>query len=133
MKIKYMLPWAMLSFWAFAEEPSLQPKTQGEVSFVSGGVGGDERDAMRNMRQDYNLNLLFSEAGSGSYLSDVKISIHDANGNSLLDTLANGPLFYAKLKPGRYILSVDHNGHTINKTTNVGQQQRTALSFIWPQ
>jgi hypothetical protein len=47
--------------------------------------------------------------------------------------LANGPLFYAKLKPGRYTVSVDNNGHTINKTTKVGQQQRTALSFIWPQ
>lgn len=133
MKIKYMLPWAMLSFLAFAEQPLLQPQTQGEVSFISGGIGVNERNAMHAMRQDYNLNLLFSEASSGSYLSDVKVNIHDASGNSLLDTLANGPLFYAKLKPGRYTVSVDHNGHTINKTTKVAKQQRTALSFIWPQ
>jgi hypothetical protein len=133
MKIKYLLPWTMLSFLALAELPMLQPQTQGEVSFVSGGVGGGEREAMHAIRQDYNLNLLFSEAGTGSYLSDVKVSIHDANGNSLLDTLANGPFFYAKLKPGRYTVSADHNSHTINKITKVGQQQRSALRFIWPQ
>ncbi len=133
MKFRYLLPWLMLSFWVFAEESLLQPKTQGEVSFVSGGVGGDERDVMHAIRKDYNLSLLFSLAGSGEYLSDVKVCIKDTAGNNLLETVADGPMFFAKLKPGRYDVSVEQNGHSIEKAINIDAKQRTSLSITWPQ
>jgi len=102
MKIKFIIPWAMLSFLVFAEDPLIKLQNQGEISFVSGGVGGDEWDEMYAIRSDYNLTLLFSEAGSGKYLSNVKVSIKDASNINLLETVADGPMFYAKLKPGRY-------------------------------
>ncbi|WP_157200523.1 carboxypeptidase regulatory-like domain-containing protein [Methylomonas lenta] len=133
MKIRFIIPWAMLSFLVFAKDPLIKLQTQGEISFVSGGVGGDERDAMHAIRSDYNLNLLFSEAGSGEYLSDIKVCIKDAGGNNLLETIADGPMFYTKLKPGRYTVSVDLDGNTIDKTVNVGNQQSVSHSFTWPK
>lgn len=133
MKFRYFLPWLMLSFLVFAEETSLKPQTQGEVSFVSGGVGGDERDAMRAMRKDYNLSLLFSLEGSGEYLSDVRVSINDARGKNLLETVADGPMFFAKLDPGRYVIKVEQNGHAIKKNISIDDEQSVFLSFNWPQ
>jgi len=133
MKFRFIAPWAMLSFLVFAEEPALQQQTQGEVSFVSGGVGGDERDAMRAVRSDYNLHLLFSVAGTGEYLSDVKICIKDAGGNNLLETVADGPMFFARLKPGRYIVSVDRDGQIVDKSANIDGKQQASLSFTWPE
>ncbi|ATG90119.1 hypothetical protein [Methylomonas koyamae] len=132
MNIKFIVPWAMLSFLVFAEESLLQPQVQGDINFVSGGVGGDERDAMHAMRDEYNLNLLFSVAGSGEYLSDIKVCIKDAGGHNVLETVADGPMFYAKLKPGHYTVSADRDGKTLDKTFNVGGNRRTALSFAWP-
>ena len=35
--------------------------------------GNDEQNAMQAMRADYNLNLLFSEKGTGAYASGVKV------------------------------------------------------------
>lgn len=133
MKFRYFLPWLMLSFLVFAEETSLKPQTQGEVSFVSGGVGGDERDAMRAMRKDYNLSLLFSLEGSGEYLSDVRVSINDARGKNLLETVADGPMFFAKLDPGRYVIKVQQNGQAIKKNISIDDEQSVFLSFNWPQ
>lgn len=125
--------WLFLSFLAFAEDPLIKPQTQGEVSFVSGGVGGDERAAMQAMRADYNLSLLFSVAGSGEYLSDVKVSIKDSSGNNLLDAVSDGPMLFAKLKPGRYTVSADNNGQVMRKTATVGNSRLTSLAFAWPR
>ena len=128
-----LIPCILLGFPAHAEQSALTPQTQGEVTFVSGGVGGDERDAMKAMRADYNLSLLFSVKGSGEYVSDVKVRIEDAKGNLCLETVSDGPMLYAKLKPGRYSVGVDRDGHVINKTATVGGKQRASLSFTWPQ
>ena len=133
MKFRYFLPWLMLSFLVFAEETLLVTQTQGDISFISGGVGGDERDAMQAISKNYNLNLLFSLDGSGEYLSDVQVRIKDTAGNSLLDTVADGPMFFAKLKPGRYDLNVEQSGHSIEKTIVIDGKQRSRLSLSWPQ
>lgn len=132
MKLKFIFPWLMLSFLAFAKDAVLQPQTQGEVVFVSGGVGGDERDTMQSIGADYNLHLLFSENSTGNYLSDVKVIIKDAGGNILVETVADGPMLFAKLKPGHYSVSADWDGHSIGKTANVDSKHRTSLSFAWP-
>ncbi len=133
MKFRYLLPWLMLSFLVFAEETALKPQTQGDISFISGGVGGDERDAMRAISKDYNLNLLFSLEVSGEYLRDVQVRIKDTSGKRLLETVADGPMFFAGLKPGRYDLSVEQNGHSIEKSIVIDAQYRTTLSMTWPQ
>ena len=133
MKLHFLLPWVMLSFLVYAQQPSIKPQVQGQVNFVSGGIGGDERDALQLMRADYNLHLMFSMQDSKEYLSEIKVSITDATGNGLLQTVAEGPMLFAGLKPGRYSISAVKNGHLINKTVNISDKRRTSLSFTWSQ
>ncbi|MCK9394742.1 MAG: carboxypeptidase regulatory-like domain-containing protein [Methylobacter sp.] len=92
----------LFSFPAAAEQSPIKPQTQGEVTFVSGGVGTDERNALQAMRDDYNLTLLFSVKGTGEYVSDVKVRITDSSGNLVLESVSDGPMLFAKLKPDRY-------------------------------
>jgi hypothetical protein len=127
-----MLPCLLLSFAALAEPPALKPQTQGEVTFVSGGVGSDEQNAMQAVRADYNLGLLFSVQGTGEYLSDVKVHITDSSGNTFLETVSDGPKLFAKLKPGRYTIAADRDGQAIHKAVTVGGKQMTSLSLTWP-
>lgn len=128
-----VLPCVLFSFPAVAEQSLIEPQTQGEVSFISGGVGSDEQKAMQAVRANYNLSLLFSQKGTGEYLTGVKVHITNPGGNTFLQTVSDGPMLFAKLKPGRYIVAVDQDGQVIQKTATVGQKQRTSLSFAWPQ
>lgn len=123
----------LISTPIFADQNPLTPQTENGVSFISGGVGGEERDALHAMRAEYNLSLMFSVKGSGEYLSDIKVRIQDASGAVSVETVADGPLLYAKLKPGKYNVSVDQNGHEINKKVTVGANKMVALSFVWPE
>lgn len=129
-----ILPCILFSFPAVAEEELIKPQTQGEVTFVNGGVGGDEQNAMQALGADYNLHLLFSIKGTGEYVSDVKVRIADSSGNILLETVSDGPMLFARLKPGRYSVTVDRDGQVVKRTATVASTaKRTSLSFTWPQ
>lgn len=132
LQLALILPCFLFSFQVVAET-MIKPQTQGEVTFISGGVGGDERSAMQEIRTDYNLSLLFSVQGSGEYLSDVKVSVTDAKGNTVLETVSDGPMLLASLKPGHYTVTAELDGQVTHKKAMVGNKQRTSLSFIWPQ
>jgi hypothetical protein len=118
---------------AVADQTPLTRQSQGEVTFVSGGVGEDERNTLQTMRADYNLSLLFTVKGTGEYLSDTKIRIEDQHGVVWLETVADGPMLFAKLKPGRYNVSATQNGYQIYQKVLIGGKKSTALSFAWPQ
>ena len=128
-----ILPCLLLSLPSLAEESAIQPQTQGDVTFVTGGVGIDERNELDATRANYNLSLQFSVQGSGNSLSDVNIRITDLKGNVFLETVSNGPKLFAKLPSGRYIVTVDLNGETYHKTVSVRGKQNTSLSFTWSQ
>ncbi len=125
-----ILPCVLIGFPAIAQQAPLTPQTQGEVTYVSGGVGEDERDAMKAMRGDYDLSLLFAVKGSGEYVSDVNVKIKDAKGAVCLDTVADGPMLYAKLKPGHYSISAERDGHVMNKKVTVSGKLST-VEFAW--
>ena len=131
--IALLFPFFLVSFSAVAEQNTMTPQAQGEVTFVSGGVGVGERQAMKDIKSNYNLSLLFSLNGSGDYLSDVKVRIKDANGNICLDTVADGPMLFAELKPGHYSFTADRNGNVITKQINIVGAKHTSLSLTWPQ
>lgn len=121
------------SFPAIGELSVIKPQTQGGVTFVSGGVGDDEQKALQAIRADYNVSLLFSVKGTGEYLSDVKVIITDASGHTVLETVSDGPMLFAKLKPGRYTVTVGWGDQVIRKAAIVAGGQNTSLRFAWTQ
>ena len=108
------------------------PQTQNGVSFISGGVGQDDADAMRAAAASYNLHLLFAISGNGDYLSDIHVTIRDRQGQTLVDTTADGPFFLAKLKPGSYRVTADNAGAAKTVTVAVPPYGTARQSFYWP-
>ncbi len=132
--LAFILPCILFSFPAVAKQELIKPQTQGEVTFVNGGVGSDEQNAMQALGPDYNLHLLFSINGTGEYVSDVKVLIVDSSGNILLETVSDGPMLFAKLKPGRYSVTVDRDGQVVKNTATLASTtKRTSLSITWPR
>jgi hypothetical protein len=80
------------------------------VMYASGGVGKDERMAMKAMAQNYNVKIVFVEAPK-DYVAGVQMKIEDHSGKLLLETTSSGPWFWAKLPQGGYriIASLHHH------------------------
>ena len=99
--------------------PALQAQQQGDIIFVSGGAGSEDRDALRQVESQYNLRLLFA-ARNGDYLANVAVTLSDARGTAMLDTIAEGPIFYARVPPGRYRLTVSNQGQSQSRDISIG-------------
>jgi hypothetical protein len=119
-----------------APESAPAPRLPGQstlgVPHVSGGIGASEREAMEQVKSEYNLRLLFAVAGSGAYLSNIRVQITDAAGPTLLTTITIGPWFYANLAPGEYVLQVEHAGQVQTRQVIIPESGAVAESFYWP-
>jgi hypothetical protein len=101
-----------------------QARSQGSVSYITGGIGKDEADALKQASADYSLMLELASSGptpegrtTGAYVSDATIVILDAQGREVLNTRTDGPLLLARLPAGKYTITADWNG--IHKQTAV--------------
>jgi hypothetical protein len=115
-----------------ASTPRLPGQSTLGVPHVSGGIGASEREAMEQVKSQYNLRLLFAVAGSGAYLSNIRVQIDDAAGPTLLTTITIGPWFYANLAPGEYVLEVEYAGQTQTRQVVIPASGAVAESFYWP-
>jgi hypothetical protein len=107
------------------------PQTQGDVTYISGGVGDEWQQSMDALRAQYNLHLLFAQQGTGAYFAYVPVRITDASGQTVLNVTSLGPFLYARLKPGTYTVTASHLGEPITRTADVPASGGIDLNFYW--
>ena len=119
-----------------AGQPEMQ--SNGAVDYVSGGIGKEEADALKQQSADYALTLEFASSRSaegdvspGAYLADVKVDIRDAQGRQMLDTTAQGPLLLVRLPPGDYTVVADWNGVRKQHNVDLPEGARRHVVFMW--
>ena len=113
--------------------PALAAPTQqlqNGITYLNGGVGQEEQDAMRAQRAGYNLQLTFATRQTGAYRSDVQLDIADMNGNTRLSVANAGPMLFARLPAGTYRISAAAEGKTFKRTVKLGTAPRE-LTLHW--
>lgn len=108
-----------------------EPTTQGDVSYVTGGVGTDERAELEAMSGRFNLKVMHA-VPNGDFVSDVQMRISNAQGQLVLDVVTNGPLFYAQLPAGTYSVTCSFKGQEQKHSVQVGSGKQTELKLTWP-
>ena len=87
--------------------------------------------AIREMKDDYNMQLDFAMEKTGAYLADIKVTIEDSKGKTLVEAVSDGPDFYATLPAGRYKITADNNGTKQAKSINVTCSNLNRLVLYW--
>lgn len=100
------------------------------VSYITGGVGIDEEEQIKEIGKSYTLQVLVAQ--KHKFLSDVSITIVDAENNLVLETKMNGPYIFINLEPGKYTLNAEGFGESFSRKIKikVGKQQKQV--FSWP-
>lgn len=110
-----------------------QPRNGDAVSHVSGGVGEEQQERLQALaQQGYTLKLLFAERGTGAYVADVRVVVADAAGRTLLDAVADGPAFFAKLPEGDYKVNLEYRGMRQARTVRASARSGQTVVY-WPQ
>jgi hypothetical protein len=88
-----------------------EPQFQNGVTYMSGGIGESEREAMLHSGGAFNVWVWFLARGTGEYLSDVRVIIADGRDDPVLDTVTDGPWLFARLPPGQYTIRIPDGTH----------------------
>ncbi len=123
---------ALLVLWAplaLAQTPVVQ--AQGNVRFVSGGIGVGERLELVAMHAEFNVHMTFAVKRAGNFIADVAVRVEDASGRVLLDAVSEGPWLYARLAPGRYRLRARYAGVEQTREFQVRAARHTELYLYW--
>lgn len=135
---RFLLGMVVISFAAaaHADEGSLPPeRSQGAVTYVSGGIGKDESDAMKQAAPRFSLAIEMASPASprAQYVADVKIDIRDQHGATVLSTVSDGPMLLANLPPGRYTVNAAKNGASQQRNIVVGSGKPVRAVFSFPE
>lgn len=119
---------------ALAEDGALPPtREMGGVSYLSGGIGSDETQAIQSAARQWPLTLEFAVHSTprAEYAADVQVRIVDADGHTVLDTRADGPFLLVKLQPGRYTVNAARDGKTLTRAVDVQANRPMRQLFEW--
>lgn len=117
---------------AFAANALPIPIHQGPVTYLTGGIGADEEDAMKAATSDYNL-LISNAEKDGEFTAGADLVIRDTKGHAVVQARNTGPLFYVQLPPGSYVVDATYNGIERVRNVKVGERNPADVHLIWPE
>ena len=111
------------------DSDALQPVQLGDVIYVTGGIGDEERAALKAAQKYFNLQIM-SSRNKGEFAGDVRIVVRDKDGMQKIDVPA-GPLFYAKLPPGTYTVEGSNEGQVKSQKVTIAGNKPVMVHLNW--
>jgi hypothetical protein len=134
-QIALPLALAALTALAFAQPASdpVAPAVRGAAaSFICGGIGQPEAEALKAQAAGHDLMLTFATA-TGAYLADVQVSIADARGHVVLDGVCDGPIMLVDLPAGgTWRVTAQVNGLARQQTVKTSRGHTARATMVWP-
>ena len=105
----------------------------GEVTYIIGGIGQTEADAIKHAAKYYPLELefLLKAKPKAEYLSNVQVRIKDAHDKMVLNVNADGPYLLAKMPAGKYTISAERNGKVEHRQIEISAKDHRRVVFEW--
>lgn len=106
---------------------------QGNVTYVTGGVGQSEAAAIRRDESDFPLALEFIKHADAKVelLAGVNVTIKDKEGKTVLSAIADGPFLLAKLPDGQYDVTAVDEGRAMERKVVVARDKSEHVTLEW--
>jgi len=121
-----------LSGASFAQLPP--SKTQGDTTFITGGIGSDESSAMFAAAKKWSLLIEMSEidgSGRGVWIAGIDIRVQNAKQQSILETVCDGPLMLLNAPPGQYTVEASYQGKLLKRNVVLKEGYPQKLTLFW--
>lgn len=108
----------------------------GDVTWISGGVGQDESDAMKAQAGKYSLSVLFAAHMSGKrdvYTSPAKVTITRSDNTPVLDIKPDGPYLLVNLPAGKYRISATDGQRRRTQAVSISAGAHKHVVFAWQE
>ena len=108
----------------------LKIQRQGEYTFITGGIGDDERSFLEVQAPKYPIQLVIRNNGQLIDSKDVIIRVKNVSGELMVEAKALGPFFYINPPAsGRFTLEVQMGAQSITMTKDLVGRRYLNLVF----
>ena len=133
--IALALPWTLaaaadLNAPIDMQAVQLQQQEQNGVRYLQGGIGQDEANALRKT-PGYDLHVELSTGPEGKFQSGATVDIENAQGQPVLSLTDAGPLLYVQLPPGKYKVTGNAQGETVQQLVTVNGKTPATVNLNW--
>ena len=103
------------------------------ISYVSGGVGEEESQAILSEAKRWPLLLELSqlENGRGVWIFGAKIKILNSQNQVIFDAQADGPYILINLNAGQYQVEASYQGVVLKRSINIQGSTPQKLAIFW--
>jgi hypothetical protein len=110
-------------------------QTQGDIAWISGGIGMSQAKAFEQAEHNYPLTLEFllkpeHRRAPAEFTAAIPTTITDSHGNKVLSATAQGPFMLLRLPAGRYTVVAEHRGRKLVRHVVVGHGHHRVV-FEW--
>jgi hypothetical protein len=122
---------SMMCVLAFAQLPDAQ-RSQG-ISYISGGVGEGEAQAILTEAKQWPLLLELSqlENGRGVWIFGASIQVINAQKQTIFNAQADGPYMLINLSPGDYLILATYQGVQQKRSISLQKDSSQKISIFW--
>lgn len=112
----------------------MQEATQQDTHFMSGGIGDEELEIIKQRSNAFSLILLFAqkpEQGRSAYIADVAVTIRNSKQQTVLQTTSDGPYLMIDLPAGSYTIEATYGNLMKHQTLTLtsGKPQRMVMTW----
>jgi hypothetical protein len=122
----------------FLSGPSLAQlppsKAQGNITFITGGIGSDESSAIFAAAKKWPLLIEMSEidsSGRGVWIAGVDIRVLNDKQQILLETVCDGPLMLLHAPSGQYTVEASYQGKLLKRGIVLKEGDPQKLTLFW--
>ncbi len=114
-----------------ASNSALPPVQQvNGVSYINGGFGLDESNAMMAAIPQHSIAMIFSEA-NGAYVANVSLRITGTNGGANVELNSVGPILLMDLPDGQYTATASFQGRDLTRRFSIRGGKGQRIGFAW--
>jgi len=104
---------------------------QDGITYTTGGYGLNERHALESTVKQYNL-IVSNADKKGEFTGDIEFLVTNKGKHETLTVKDAGPLLYAKLPAGNYVIKAVSNHKKLERTVSITGKKQDRMYLIWP-
>lgn len=125
---------------SFAQTGLIQPAAAADlqirsskngISYMTGGIGDEDAQAMRRHAKEFTLNLVFSEGEAGQSVTEVNVNIYDEQSKLVFRIKGAKPLLHVNLPAGTYTILATNNGEKLRHKLTVSKNTHQRVILNW--
>jgi hypothetical protein len=101
------------------------------LRFTSGGVSSEELRGLHELRGSYSLWVITAASKSGSYLTDVKLTIRDRARRVVFEDRLDGPWLFIDLPVGAYEVTAAREDQAQTRRTTIHRGDHHQVFFYF--